>query len=155
MPSLKYAHIESERRFLVASIPEGVVKQSDIGDCYIVGTGLRLREMTTEGATVRKLGQKVRLEEGPRRIAHTTMYLTEPEWNALSALPANRLHKIRHHVERDGLAFAVDQHDDGTLVAEFDGGEELPADPPAWLEVLREVTDDENFTGGHLALAQK
>ena len=46
-----------------------------------------------------------------------------------------------------GVALAVDEFEDGTLVAELDGGEARPADPPAWLEVIREVTGDEAFTG--------
>lgn len=149
-PPMKYAHLETERRFLIAGLPDHVVGVTEIDDRYLTGTRLRLREMTTAGEVVRKLGQKVRLD-GARRIAHTTLYLDDAEWAALSVLPAKRLHKRRHHVEHDGRSFAVDEHDDGTLVAEFDGGAESPADPPAWLAVVREVTDEEEFTGGALA----
>lgn len=148
---MKYAHVETERRFLVSSLPDGIVRVSDVTDFYIVGTRLRRRSVTTDGEVVRKLGQKVRLENGARRIANTTIYLDESEWNALSQLPARRLHKRRHHIERDGIRFVVDEHDDGTLIAEFDGGDVRPEDPPSWLEVIREVTDDERFTGGNLA----
>ena len=148
---MKYAQQETERRFLISALPDGVTGASDIEDFYLVGTRLRLRSMTTDGQVVRKLGQKVRLEEGPRRIAHTTIYLDEAEWEVLRTLPARRLHKRRHRVEREGTTFAVDEHDDGTLIAEFDGGEARPADPPAWLAVIREVTDEERFTGGALA----
>ena len=38
-------------------------------------------------------------------------------------------------------------HADGRVVAEIDGEGELPGD---W-EVVREVTDDEAYTGGELA----
>lgn len=148
---MKYAHLETERRFLLSELPEGITSVSDISDFYLVGTRLRLRRVTTDGHVVRKLGQKVRLEESARRIAHTTVYLDEAEWEALASLSARRLHKLRHRVERGGLSFAVDEHDDGTLIAEFDGGDEAPADPPTWLEVIREVTDEEDFTGGALA----
>lgn len=148
--SLKYAHVESERRFLVRAVPEGVVQVSDICDRYLVNTRLRLREMTTDGATVRKLGQKVRLD-GSARIAHTTLYLDDTEWDALLALPARLLTKRRHVVERDGLRVAIDEHLDGSLVAEIDGGDATPGDPPTWLDVISEVTDDEAWTGGALA----
>jgi CYTH domain-containing protein len=148
---MKYARLETERRFLVSSVPDGVTSVSDIVDLYLTDTRLRLREMTTAGQVIRKLGQKARLDEGTRRIAHTTIYLDDAEWEALSALPARRLHKVRHRFERDGVSFAIDEHDDGTLIAEFDGGDVSPADPPTWLDVIREVTDDERFTGGALA----
>lgn len=146
--SLKYAHLESERRFLVRAVPDGVIGVTEIVDRYVEGTRLRLREMTRGGDTIRKLGQKVRLGEGPEVIAHTSLYLDDGEWAALSALPGRTLRKRRHHVERDGVALAVDEYADGTLVAEIDGGDQRPADPPAWLEVIREVTGDEAFTGG-------
>ena len=148
---LKYAHVESERRFLVRAVPEGVTRVSDITDRYIDGTRLRLREVTTDRVTTRKLGQKVRLGAGPGRIAHTSVYLSDAEWSLLCQLPARILRKRRHHVERDGIVIAVDQFDDGSFVAEIDGGEESAADPPAWLSVICDVSDDEAFTGGRRA----
>jgi CYTH domain-containing protein len=144
---LTYAHVEAERRFLVRAVPEGVTRVSEITDRYVDGTRLRLREVTTGGATTRKLGQKVRLGKGPARIAHTSIYLDDAEWTLLCRLPARILRKRRHHVERDGVVIAVDQCDDGLLIAEIDGGDERPADPPGWLDVIREVSDDEAFTG--------
>ncbi|HYK70934.1 MAG TPA: hypothetical protein VEV45_23540 [Streptosporangiaceae bacterium] len=145
--TLKYAHLETERRFLVRSVPDGVAGVSDITDRYIDGTRLRLREVTTDGVTTRKLGQKVRLGEGPERIAHTSIYLDDAEWELLSRLPARTLRKRRHHVQRAGVVLAVDQFEDGSLVAEIDGGDTRPAEPPEWLDVLREVSEDEGFTG--------
>jgi CYTH domain-containing protein len=144
---LKYGHVETERRFLVRAVPAGVRRVSDITDRYLDGTRLRLREVTTDGVTTRKLGQKVRLGEGPARIAHTSIYLDDAEWTVMCRLPSRTLRKRRHHVERDGLIVAVDQLEDGSLLAEVDGGDRRPADPPAWLEVIAEVTDDEAFTG--------
>jgi CYTH domain-containing protein len=144
---LKYAHVETECRFLVRAVPEGVTRVSDITDRYIDGTRLRLREVTTEGVTTRKLGQKIRLGAGPGRIAHTSIYLSDAEWSLLCALPARILRKRRHHVEREGIVIAVDQFADGSLIAETDGGDERAADPPAWLGVIRDVSDDEAFTG--------
>jgi CYTH domain-containing protein len=148
---LKYAHVETERRFLVRAVPAGITRVSDITDRYIDGTRLRLREVTTDGATTRKLGHKARLGEGPARIAHTSVYLDDAEWAVLTRLPARILRKRRHHVARDGILLAVDQLENGSLVAEIDGGGERPADPPAWLDVIREVTSDDAFTGAGLA----
>jgi CYTH domain-containing protein len=143
----KYAQLETERRFLVRAVPAGVVRTSVIVDRYLDGTRLRLRQMTTDSTTVRKLGHKVRAGDGPEVVAHTSLYLDDAEWALLSTLPGRTLRKRRHHVERDGLAVAVDELEDGTLIAELDGGDRRPDDPPAWLEVIREVTAEEAFTG--------
>lgn len=144
---MKYARLECERRFLVRAIPGGVTRSADIADYYLDGTRLRLREVTSGGVTVRKLGQKVRAGDGPERVAHTSLYLDDAEWAALRALPARAVRKRRHHLERDGVVLAVDEFADGTLVAEIDGGSEPPAGPPPWLAVIREVTGEEAFTG--------
>jgi CYTH domain-containing protein len=150
---LKYAHVETERRFLVRAVPEGVASVSDIADRYIDGTRLRLREVTTDGATTRKLGHKVRLGAGPARVAHTSIYLDDAEWAVLAGLPARTVLKRRYQVERDGMVLAVDQFPDGSLVAELDAGDGQPADPPGWLDIIREVTTDEAFTGAGRARA--
>lgn len=150
--ALKYAVVERERRFLVAKMPEGVVDVRQIVDHYLEGTRLRLREMTdSDGAVIRKLGHKVRLTSGPREIACTSLYLDDREWELLSALPARTLRKTRHIVERDGIRFAVDELADGTLLAEIDDGDAAPRPLPDWLEVLREVTAEEQWTGANLA----
>jgi hypothetical protein len=70
--SLKYAVIERERRFLVRSVPRGVTAVSQIRDRYIEASRLRLREVRgLDGRVVRKLGQKIRLGDGPSAIACT------------------------------------------------------------------------------------
>lgn len=150
--SLKYAVVERERRFLLRRLPDGPSETRQIVDRYLVGTRLRLREVTAaDGTVVRKLGQKVRLGGGPAEVACTNLYLDEAEWALLSALPAKVLRKSRHLVHRDGLTVAVDEHEDGTLVAEIDDGDG-PAQPvPAWLEVVADVSGDERWTGAALA----
>lgn len=149
---LKYAVVESERRFLVGSVPDGVERTSQIVDRYVVGTRLRLREVVEpDGSVVRKLGHKVRLTDGPERVACTSVYLDDAEWALLQELPARVLRKRRHHVRVDGLHVAVDELPDGTLLAEIDGGDQPVADVPAGLDVLREVTGDEAWTGASLA----
>jgi CYTH domain-containing protein len=149
---LKYAVVERERRFLVATLPDGVVGTKDIVDRYVIGTRLRLREVRErDGSVVRKLGHKVRLGDGPAEVACTSFYLDAGEWATLVALPARVLRKTRHIVERDGWTVAVDEHEDGTLVAEVDDGDQ-PAQPvPDWLDVLADVSDDERWTGASLA----
>ena len=149
---LKYAVVERERRFLLGGIPEGVISTMLIRDRYVVGTRLRLREVwTDDGVVTRKLCHKVRLSEGPTEVACTNLYLDEAEWDLLSTLPARTLRKRRHLVQRDGLRVAVDEHEDGTLVAEIDDGEAPPVDVPAWLAVTADVSTDEAWTGFRLA----
>lgn len=149
---LKYAVVESERRFLVRSLPTGVQNTTEIVDRYLTGTRLRLREVTDpDGTVVRKLGHKVRLTDGPARVACTSLYLDDDEWDVLLALPARTLSKRRHHVLVDGVHVAVDELPDGTLLAEVDGGDEPVTEVPAGLDVVREVTADEAWTGWALS----
>jgi len=149
---LKYAVIERERRFLLGSLPEGLAETRQITDRYVTGTRLRLREVRQEdGSVIRKLGHKVRLAVGPAEIACTNLYLEDAEWALLVALPARVLRKTRHLVRRDAVVVAVDQHEDGTLVAEIDDHDQPSSFVPAWLDVVAEVSDDERWTGVRLA----
>lgn len=126
--SLKYAVVERERRFLVASLPEGVAEVREIVDRYVDGTRMRLREVRhKDGSVVRKLGHKVRLGDSAAEVACTNLYLDDAEWAVLAALPARVLRKRRHLVQRGGLTVAVDEHEDGTLVAEIDDGDRTRA----------------------------
>ncbi|HET7723025.1 MAG TPA: hypothetical protein VFK68_00165 [Propionibacteriaceae bacterium] len=155
MSESRYARVERERRFLVRGVPAGVVRVLRIEDQYLDGTRLRLRETTDQdGNVLRKLGHKVRLGEDASAIAHTSLYLDDAEWSLLRTLPGRRLAKTRHIVERDGITLAVDRLDDGTLLAELDDGDAPPSAPPPWLSVIREVTGEERWTGGSLALAE-
>jgi CYTH domain-containing protein len=54
-------------------------------------------------------------------------------------------------VHRDGLLVAIDEHEDGTLVAEIDDGSEPSDVVPEWLDVVQDVTGDEAWTGAGLA----
>ena len=149
---MKYAVVERERRFLVSKLPGVAQERRRIVDRYVIGTRLRLREVVTEdGAVTRKLGHKVRLGEGSREIACTSLYLDDEEWEVLCALPAKTLQKVRHLVTRDGVTVAIDELEDGTLLAEIDDQDGVPVPIPSWLDVLRDVTDDERWTGARLA----
>ncbi|MBJ7528644.1 MAG: hypothetical protein JHD04_03850 [Nocardioides sp.] len=150
--SLKYAVVERERRWLVRRIPEGVSSVRDIVDRYVTGTRLRLREVReADGTVVRKLGHKVRLSDGPAEVACTNLYLDDAEWAVLAALPSRVLRKRRHMIHRDGLLVVVDEHEDGSLVAEIDDGDQPAHEIPGWLEVVRDVSEDESWTGARLA----
>lgn len=150
--SLKYAVVERERRYLVASLPAGVTTTLEIVDRYVTGTRLRLREVRgADGTVIRKLGHKVRLTDGPAEVASTNFYLNDEEWAVLSALPARLLRKRRHLVDRDGLVIAVDEHEDGSLVAEIDDGDSPSQVVPGWLVVVDDVSESEAWTGVRLA----
>ncbi len=150
--SLKYAIVERERRYLLASLPAGVSSTKEIVDRYVTGTRLRLREVREgDGTVTRKLGHKVRITDGPAEVACTNFYLNDEEWVALTALPAQLLIKKRHMVHRDGLVVAIDEHEDGTLIAEIDDGDQPSTFVPAWLDVVDDVSEDESWTGVNLA----
>lgn len=155
--SAKYAVREVERRFLLARTPDGLPPGRLIEDTYLPGTRLRLRQVTEpDGTVVRKLGQKVR-EDGSTSLWHTSLYLDDREWAELWR-PGATLRKRRHLVGR--LEVAVDVFEgglEGLVLAEVDRGEhdDEPALPARLaglgLDVVREVTGEEGWTGGALA----
>lgn len=150
--SLKYSVIERERRFLVRHLPDGVAESSLITDYYIESSRLRLRQVDRSGGLrVRKLGHKVRLSGTPYEVACTSIYLDDAEWELLRSLASRCLRKTRHHVVREGWAIAVDEFEDGTLLAEIDDGDQPSSLVPSWLDVVREVTAEEAWTGAGLA----
>ena len=150
--SLKYAVVERERRYRLSTVPDGIVSTQEISDRYLTGTRLRMREVRqSDGTVIRKLGHKVRLNDGPEEVASTNFYLNDEEWTRLATLPARLLRKKRHLVQRDGVLLAIDEHEDGTLIAEIDDGDEPPVPVPEWLDVVEDVTLDEAWTGALLA----
>jgi len=151
----KYARIERERRFLLDGFPGAVhsTRVRRIVDHYVDGTSLRLRKQTEEHRpTVFKLTQKIPARaSGWQQGFITTLYLTHAEFLVLAQLPGNELIKTRHSVP----PFGIDVFEGGLeglflAEAEFDSEEAagclaIPSFP------LREVTDDDRFTGGRLA----
>jgi len=158
--SRKYAVRERERRFLLAAAPPGLGAGVLVEDMYLPGTRLRLRRVTdADGNVVRKLGQKIR-EAGGESLLHTSLYLDESEWAAL-ARDGQALRKRRFLV--GDLPIAVDVFEEawaGLVTAEVDLGDgpDLPGLEArlvaAGLDVVREVTTEEAFTGGALAAAR-
>jgi CYTH domain-containing protein len=152
--SLKYAHVERERRWLLAGVPAlpADARQVRIMDRYLHGTRLRLREVTgSDGTVIRKLGHKVRIGNGAAAVAHTSLYLDEAEWDLLGSLPADVLRKTRTLVVHHGGQVAVDVFEGGLVLAEIDLGDGPWRDLPATYDVVREVSQDERFTGAALA----
>jgi CYTH domain-containing protein len=155
---MKYARIERERRYLLPSLPTGLIARRllEIHDRYVHGTALRLR-LAREGLEepVRKLGQKVPLEGStPPSVAHTTIYLTKAEDAALLPLPALELQKTRHVVDVDRRTLAVDVFHGqlaGLVLAEIDLGEDGQTPLALGVDPAAEVTADDRFTGGALA----
>ncbi|HLI08123.1 MAG TPA: hypothetical protein VKV40_16260 [Ktedonobacteraceae bacterium] len=153
----KYAHPEVERKFLVATIPPGSIFQADITDHYIPNTTLRLRRMQAGDEVTFKLGQKLRLHPSETRVIfHTNFYLSEAEYVFLvSTLPSHQLKKRRFKFHGAGIPISIDQFQgplEGVVIAEVDFGPDDPASLPMPSFALAEVTDDERFTGGRLAL---
>jgi CYTH domain-containing protein len=157
---LKYAKVERERRWLLDGLPQfpDDARQVRIVDRYLHGTRLRLREVTDrDGTVVRKLGHKVRIGGDAREVACTSLYLDDAEWAALGALPGDVLAKLRVLVPHGEHTIALDVFEGayvGLFLAEIDAGDPPVAGPEALPEsyhVVREVTDDEAFTGAALA----
>ena len=156
--SLKYAHIERERRFLFqGSIPSfSHVRSLQIRDCYLLGTTLRLRRVDEFGLpTIFKLGQKIRIDGNqPSTNVHTTMYISKEEFDILAVLPCNTLEKLRRIEKIGDFNLSIDVFGAqliGLVLAEIDLGVSgtLPDDFP--LNLANEVTNDERYTGGTLA----
>lgn len=146
MVSLKYAHVESERRFLLAAVPEvAVARTLHLTDRYLKGTHLRLRTVEEGGSTVHKLGQKLRYDESePSTNTHTTLYLDAGEHALLSGLPAWTIRKTRLLLATESH-WAVDSFASGLVLAETEG-----SDGPPFAYVC-EVTDDVRYSGAELA----
>jgi hypothetical protein len=150
----KYARVERERRFLLATLPIGTpVQRALIEDRYLRDTRLRLRRMTElDGAAPRviyKLTQKIPTTTGSPGLI-TTLYLSAAEYASLAGLPAATLRKIRSSFPPLGVdAFEGSLRGLFLAEAEFeDAIEEKTYRPPA--AAVAEVTNDVRFTGGRL-----
>lgn len=157
--SLKYARVERERRWLLASPPLAPCDVVAITDRYLPGSRLRLREtVSATGEVVRKLGHKVRLSDGPQEVACTSLYLDDAEWALLCSLEAHLLVKERRRMVVDGVTVAVDVFGGrcaGLVLAEIDRGDGADTGLPEGLGAVAEVTADERFTGGLLSASSR
>lgn len=155
----KYARIERERRFLLATSPaEEITRRRQITDRYILGTRLRLRRVRDldTGACELKFTQKIPgPEPGHVQGLITNTYLSEAEYDLLATLPAAVLSKTRLSILHLGVdVFDPPLHGLILAEAEFATDEEARAFRPP-VEPVAEVTDDARFTGGSLVQASR
>ena len=159
LQTLKYSHVERERRFLVdpARRPDlSGLAHILIEDRYIDGTRMRLRRMTASdsGRVVLKLSKKYDVDDASARPMVTT-YLTQIEYDLLAALPAHVLTKRRH----DLGTFSIDLFESRLAGLELAESEQPDAASlaalvaPDW--ALAEVSEDAAYQGGNLALADQ
>jgi CYTH domain-containing protein len=155
----KYARVERERRFLLASLPAGEpVWTRTIADRYLDGTRLRLRRIVepASGRTEYKLTQKIPSgEAGPARGLITNIYLSRAEHDRLATLPAAVLTKTRHSLPPLGVD-VFDPPRRGLIIGEAEFATDAAAEdflPP--MGVVAEVTADPRFTGGRLVRATR
>ncbi len=156
----KYARVERERRFLLASPPpaSAVAATRRITDRYLPGTRLRLRRVDDpdSGACEFKLTQKVPGDRpGYVQGLITNTYLSAAEYDLLATLPAEVLSKTRLSVPPLGIdVFDPPLH--GLVMADVEFTTDEAAKsfllPP---EAIAEVTDDVRFTGGNLVRTRR
>jgi len=150
----RYARVEREQRWVLGALPDGIEDPVDISDRYLTHSTLRLRQMKSESGTVRKLGQKVRLNpESPEAVKMTNLYLNEEEFALFADLVGAPLLKTRWRWSVDEQILTVDQFAgdlDGLVLAEIELTPDGPyLDPPAL--AIADVTHDDRFSGGNLA----
>jgi CYTH domain-containing protein len=158
----KYACLETEHRYLLKKIPDGLLENTNgwlITDRYFPNTRLRLRHMKSASGNenIYKLTQKYRSEtQNADETTITNLYLTEEEYNQLEALEAKIIKKKRYPYKVHHHHFSIDifagRHQ-GLILAEmeFEKGSEL-SEFALPLFALKDVTDDPFFTGGHLVI---
>ena len=150
-----YARVEREHRWLLSGVPEGAVEPVHILDRYFRQSTLRLRQMRTSRRVVYKLGQKVREDPDRPGLVHlTNIYLTEPEYDLMAQLEAAVLVKTRRHWPVGAVTLSVDEFSGslyGLVLAELELPLEAP-DPTPPPGAVADVTEDDRFSGGCLAL---
>lgn len=161
VPESKYAHIERERRYLLADLPEGMTRADhhlQITDNYITGTRMRVRKVRDPQTNkwVVKFTQKFAPSPGDlSRTVITNLYLNATEAETLSIFAANEIRKNRYYYEFEDRRFSVDMFIGdlfGLVLAEtsFETDEELDRfGKPSF--AIADVTNNEMFSGGKLS----
>jgi CYTH domain-containing protein len=150
----QYAVTEREQRWLLRRLPEGLSDPVEVLDKYFSGSTLRLRRLHNGPTLVYKLGQKVRPDPAhPSVNQMTNMYLSEREFRLLGQVEGSVLSKTRWRWPVGERVFSVDQFDgplEGLVLSEVevpqDGADPTP--PPL---TVADLTEDDRFSGGHLA----
>ena len=154
----RYAKVEREQRWLLEELPEGVMEPRYIVDRYITKSHLRLRCVDQGDTVTYKLGQKIRRNErDPELVKITNIYLSATEYELFRSLPARTIRKNRWTLHVGGSIYCVDQflrRHEGLFLAERELKElESKIETPEIF--LREVTHDDQFSGGQLVLRSK
>jgi len=152
---VKYAHVERERKFLLAggiNMVEGLPHKV-ITDHYVKNTQLRFRMVTDNNGTIYKLTQKAHSSKGQAPI--TTIYLQEPEYKLLNIFDSVSVEKIRYIRNYGDFVLGIDKYLKGNdeiwlAEVEFNSDEEMKNFTPPF-SYLDEVTDDTNYNGFTLA----
>lgn len=152
---MKYAHIERERKFLLAGDINLVeaLPYKVITDHYVKNTQLRFRMMTDHNGTIYKLTQKTHSSKGQAPI--TTIYLQESEYKLLNIFDSVSVEKIRYIRDYGNFVLGIDKYLKGNdeiwlAEVEFNSDEEMKNFRPPF-SYLDEVTDDTNYNGFILA----
>src|SRR6185369_3743396 len=128
---MKYARIETERRFLLARAPDRLpAEYRRIRDWYLEDTRLRLRRIEDPQGNVLalKLGQKYGTGLS---TTMTNLYLTAAEYDLLRTLGGRPIVKRRYAYPQAGLTFSVDVFEDelaGLVLAEIELEDERAAE---------------------------
>ena len=158
----KYACLETERRYLLKAIPEGLPANTNgwlITDRYFPHTRLRLRNMKSipGNENIYKLTQKYRSRtQNAYETTITNLYLTEAEYNFLEPLEAKIIKKKRYPYSAQDHNFSIDVFEgrhQGLILAEIEFETESELDEfvfPSF--ALKDVTEDLFFTGGNLVM---
>ena len=148
---------EIERKYLLRKLPRAMPPATtmEIQQGYLPGTRLveRIRSMAAPDGT--RYFRTVKLGVGLDRIEIEE----ESDGRVFKALwpltTGRRVHKRRHRVETDGLAWEIDEYLDRKLVvAEVELESPSDAPPlPDWLTAVmdRDVTDDDRYGNRRLA----
>jgi CYTH domain-containing protein len=139
---------------LLSGLPAGLTNPVAITDVYVSETRLRLRRMECEADVIYKLGQKVRSPRSTSEVVNlTNMYLSAEEYAVLAQLGGAEVRKTRWNNLFENRPMAIDQfhgHLEGLFLAEVElGGDEPRFGLPPF--AAADVTDDDRFSGGHLA----
>ncbi len=166
MQSENGAPLEIERKFLIeypdttrlAALADGDV--SAISQTYLVaekGVSERVRARTRGGVTTYTHNTKVKLNAMKRIELEETIDRAAYDELLRRADPACRtIEKTRYCVREGGFVWEIDVFpfwsDKAFLEVELPR-EDTPVTPPAFVRVLREVTDDNRYTNHALAIA--
>ncbi len=155
--SLKYAHVERERGWLLATVPELSGMPMGITDQYLVGTRLRLREVTVGESVLRKLGHKVRLDATREKSRAPTSTSTTPSGRSSPGC------RPRSCTSSAGASCATDDAWPSTCSTAGSPASSWPRSTGfgpdrglrAGFDAVAEVTHEEAFTGAALAATSR